>query len=106
MSQHSDEEYKLGFEDCACDGLAVDANDSPCVSCGKRVKYGDHVHFKGELFHSWCLTVAALKQSGVERKGAIRLLREICEAHGDNDWPDDLQLEDILEKHLLRHLER
>lgn len=32
-------------------------------------------------------------------------LRRVCEAFGDNDWPDDLHLADVIEKHLERHLE-
>jgi predicted secreted protein len=43
----------------------------------------------------------ALRQ---EREDAVKLLREICEEHGDNDWADDLHLADVLEKHLYRHL--
>jgi hypothetical protein len=39
-----------------------------------------------------------------ERHEAIAALRSACEAHGDNDWPDDLALADIIEKHLARHL--
>ena len=39
-----------------------------------------------------------------EREGAIAKLREVCSEHGDNDWPNDLQLEDIIEKHLADHL--
>lgn len=41
-----------------------------------------------------------------ERVDTILKLREICETYGDNDWPDGLHLADILDKHLLRHLER
>lgn len=40
-----------------------------------------------------------------ERMEAVAVLRRACEAHGDNDWPDDLCLGDVIEKHLLRHLE-
>lgn len=40
-----------------------------------------------------------------ERQEAIAKLREVCAAHGDNDWPDDLNLADVIEKHLFRHLE-
>jgi hypothetical protein len=36
----------------------------------------------------------------VERSEAIATCRRICEAHGDNDWPDDLHLSDIIENHL------
>lgn len=40
----------------------------------------------------------------VERYAAINALRRICEEHGDNDWDADLNLADILTKHLERHL--
>ncbi|WP_027578514.1 hypothetical protein [Bradyrhizobium sp. Ai1a-2] len=40
----------------------------------------------------------------IERGKAIAALRRICAEHGDNDWPDDLSLVDIIEKHLARHL--
>lgn len=40
-----------------------------------------------------------------EREDAILALRRICAEHGDNDWPEDLHLADILDKHLERHLE-
>ena len=39
-----------------------------------------------------------------ERASVIALLRRVCEVHGDNDWPDDLHLGDVIEKHLARHL--
>ena len=38
-----------------------------------------------------------------ERADAIAMLRMVCEDHGDNDWPDDLHLGDIIDKHLLRY---
>lgn len=41
----------------------------------------------------------------LEREAAVAMLREACEHHGDNDWPDDLHMGDVIEKHLLRHLE-
>ncbi len=40
----------------------------------------------------------------LEREAAIAALRRICEEHGDNDWPEDLHLADIIEKHLADHL--
>ncbi len=42
----------------------------------------------------------------IERQGAIVALREVCERFGDNDWPDELDLVDIIEKHLHRPLSR
>ena len=35
-----------------------------------------------------------------EREDAILTLRRICAQHGDNDWPDDLHLSDIIQKNL------
>ena len=40
-----------------------------------------------------------------EREETIIKLREICQDFGDNDWPDDLYLPDIIEKHLYNHLQ-
>lgn len=40
-----------------------------------------------------------------EREAAIAQLRMVCEDHGDNDWDESLHLEDIIEKHLYKHLE-
>lgn len=39
-----------------------------------------------------------------ERQDAVATLRRICAEHGDNDWPDDLHLADVIEKHLWSHL--
>lgn len=41
----------------------------------------------------------------LEREEAVGRLREICAEYGDNDWPDDLHLADVIEKHLGRHLD-
>jgi hypothetical protein len=38
-----------------------------------------------------------------EREAAIATLRRLCDDLGDNDWPDDLHLSDIIEKHLARY---
>lgn len=45
------------------------------------------------------------KQLLIERAATVAALREVCAAFGDNDWPDNLYLPDVLEKHLVRHLE-
>lgn len=41
-----------------------------------------------------------------ERQAAVTALRSLCETFGDNDWPDNLHLSDIIEKHLARPLYR
>ena len=40
----------------------------------------------------------------IARDAARAALRQICEEFGDNDWPDDLHLADVIDKHLARHL--
>ena len=38
-------------------------------------------------------------------RGRVRsLLRELCEYIGDNDWGDKLDLGDVIDKHVLKHL--
>lgn len=46
--------------------------------------------------HEWIL----------EREAAIASLRSLCEDLGDNDWPENLHLSDIIEKHVAPHIER
>jgi hypothetical protein len=49
--------------------------------------------------------IAARSAWVMERQGAIRVLRDVCAEYGDNDWPDSLVLEDVIEKHLHRNLD-
>ena len=39
-----------------------------------------------------------------EREAAVSQLRSLCRDYGDNDWPDDLSLADVVDKHLANHL--
>lgn len=41
-----------------------------------------------------------------ERELAIHQLRSLCAEFGDNDWPDNLNLGDVIDKHLGDHLRR
>jgi hypothetical protein len=45
---------------------------------------------------------AELRRQTVHREDVGKMLRMACEEFGDNDWPDNLHLADVLEKHLLR----
>jgi len=60
------------------------------------------------ILHEACQRVPAASRDQValvtERAGAIAALRSLCERFGDNDWPDELELSDIIEKHLARYL--
>ena len=58
--------------------------------CLRNLGYGSPEHNA----HRWIL----------ERADVVLKLREICREHGDNEWPDNLHLTDVLEKHLYRHL--
>lgn len=41
-----------------------------------------------------------------EREATIAALRYACGKHGDNDWPNDMHLADVIGKHLVRHISR
>jgi predicted secreted protein len=45
------------------------------------------------------------EQWRLERNAAVAMLRQVCDEHGDNAWLDRLNLADVIEKHLWRHLE-
>jgi len=44
------------------------------------------------------------KQLSKERADTVVALRELCRVFGDNDWDDDLNLSDAIEKHLAKPL--
>jgi len=56
------------------------------------------------LEYALFLEIRRLKWGVSERQDAVNILRQVCETHGDNDWPNDLHLGDAIEKHLWRHL--
>ncbi len=62
------------------------------------------VTLMGELGTNTTDPVVALAHAVEERQGAISKLRDLCAQFGDNDWPDELHLEDVIERHLARHL--
>lgn len=39
-----------------------------------------------------------------ERQEILSCLREVCGDFGDNDWPDNLYIPDIINKHLANYL--
>lgn len=39
-----------------------------------------------------------------ERTDIITVLRDLCKEHGDNNWPDDMHLGDVISKHLVPYL--
>lgn len=39
-----------------------------------------------------------------EREETILVLRNLCSEYGDNNWPDDLHLRDVIQKHLVDYL--
>ena len=40
----------------------------------------------------------------IERMDAISTLRSLCRDFGDNNWPDNLAISDIIEQHLVDYL--
>lgn len=45
-----------------------------------------------------------LKQLINEREAVIQSLRSLCREFGDNEWTEDLNLQDVIEKHLVDNL--
>lgn len=39
-----------------------------------------------------------------ERAEVVAALRTLCQDYGDNNWADDLNLADVIENHLIRHI--
>jgi hypothetical protein len=52
------------------------------------------------LTREWQKLDRVRQKLGGERAEAVAFLRRICELYGDNEWPDDLPLAEILEHHL------
>lgn len=50
-------------------------------------------------------SVASKARWLLEREEVIVKLRSLCEDFGDNDWDDQENLADVIEKHLARHLD-
>lgn len=42
----------------------------------------------------------------LERQEVVVALRQLCADFGDNDWPDELHLGDVIDKHLGDYLYR
>lgn len=40
-----------------------------------------------------------------EREHAVAALRKACDRHGDNQWSDNAKLADVIQKHLVDHLD-
>ncbi len=40
----------------------------------------------------------------IERQETVAAMRKVCGEHGDDDWPDDLHLADVIDKHLAPYL--
>jgi hypothetical protein len=75
--------------------------DEDSFEAGRRIAWG--------LILQQC--VAELGEEGRERAGwlierqqAIAALLEICKEHGDTSWHESLNLADVIDNHLGRHL--
>lgn len=82
MNEDDEQHYSLGHRR---------AYLSMLNECLRQLDYDDPVRENAALI--------------AEREQAIQMLRQVCERFGDNDWDPDLNLEDIIAKHLWNHLE-
>lgn len=95
-----------------CDGLIREGNVPPDSDAARETSY-----IQGQRWAWHMMLVKCLNELGYdspewdkyrwihERETTIHMLRSECARLGDNDWPDDLHIGDIIEKHLLRHIE-
>jgi predicted secreted protein len=58
------------------------------------------------IIQDLCEPYDKIAELHAERLAAVIALRELCAEHGDNDWPDNLHLADVIEKHLAKHLSK
>lgn len=81
------------------------SEDSPEWLAGYNAATQSHYRrMLSEAIHGLGYKDAELGSLVSERDYAIASLREICGEFGDNDWPDNLDLSDIIQKHLGNHL--
>lgn len=59
----------------------------------------------GVAMRGFGMTGRSVESLVLEREATVVALRSLCETHGDNEWPADLHLADVVEKHLRRYLD-
>lgn len=85
------------------ESVEPDSDESKMFERGQRAAFRSILSTAlRELYPADDLTVERLV---LEREDVVRALREVCAGYGDNDWEPTLHLGDVIEKHLLRHLE-
>lgn len=66
---------------------------------------GEYVNFRSVLDELGYNSLEEKQAAWIlEREEAIAILRKVCAAYGDNDWPDDLSLGDVITRHLEKYL--
>ena len=77
-----------------------------------KLRFFSLLALRGEKFKWWlknqiedCLFKEKSMHNISERQATIMKLREICGVYGDNEWDDNMCLQDVLEHHLLSHLQ-
>jgi len=68
------------------------------------VDYAQSPDYADQYITRWAGPITDPDYDEQERREIISALRDACSEIGDNDWPDDLHIADIIEKHLARHL--
>lgn len=72
---------KVGYEQAFAHGRRS-AWANMLLECLRQLGHDD----PGAARHQWV----------VEREEVIRALRAVCHDHGENDWPDDAYLPDVI----------
>ncbi len=80
-----------------------DAHERGFVAGMRAARVAALRHAAGELGYMDPITSAAAFAI-VHLEQVRACLRRLCSECGDNDWPDDLHLVDVIEKHLLPNM--
>lgn len=90
---------KFGWALGGCSVQNETATDDAIVACRERFNAAI-----ATLRTAYEAQAAELRQRDSERADVVAKLREFCGERGDNDWPDNLHLGDVIEKHLMRYV--
>lgn len=81
----------------------MNADEERAYVCGSNAAWRSML---GQCMRELNITGGTVESLTKERIDVVLLLRRVCAEFGDNEWPDELHLCDVIEKHLARHLHR
>jgi len=83
----------------------ADASDEPIKDFARRHGVTEWTFYRWRKKYGSMSVPDATRLKDLEREETLRMIRKLCEQHGDDKWPDNLHLGDALEKHLAPYLD-